>query len=133
MPAMIRITITSVLVDDQAKALAFYTGMLGFAPALDIPLGPARWLTVVSPADPEGVQLLLEPNDHPAAKAFQQALKADGIPLTTFTVEDVRADYERLSGLGVRFAAEPAQRGQVISATLDDTCGNLIGLHQVLA
>ena len=128
---MIRITVTSVLVDDQDRALRFYTQMLGFRPALDIPLGDYRWLTVVSPAEPDGVQLLLEPNIHPAARAFQQALHGDGIPAATFAVDDVHAEYERLSGLGVRFTGEPAPAGTTIAAALDDTCGNLIGIHQL--
>src|SRR3954454_11085030 len=126
---MIRISLTSVLVDDQAKALAFYTDVRGFRPELDSRPGEARWLTVVAPADPDGVQLLLEPNHHPAAKAFQAALKADGIPLTTFSVDDLAAEHARLKALGVTFVSEPAQMGEVMSATIDDTCGNLIGLH----
>ncbi len=128
---MIRITLTSVLVTDQERALRFYTELLGFTPKLDIPLGEYRWLTVASPADPEGTQLLLEPNIHPAAQAFQQALHADGIPATTFTVDDVHAEYERLCRAGVEFRGEPAPAGTAIAATLDDTCGNLIGIHQL--
>ncbi len=123
---------TSVLVNDQDRALDFYTGMLGFTPALDIPLGAYRWLTVVSPGEPDGVQLLLEPNVHPAAQAFQRALHADGIPATTFAVEDVHAEYERLREAGVEFRGEPAPAGTTIAATLDDTCGNLIGIHQLV-
>jgi catechol 2,3-dioxygenase-like lactoylglutathione lyase family enzyme len=130
---MISITVTSVLVDDQEKALRFYTDVLGFQPARDVPLGEFRWLTVVSPGDPDGVQLLLEPNVHPAARTFQAALREDGIPATTFAVDDLRAEYERLTGLGVRFTGEPAEAGQTIAATLDDTCGNLIGLHEMVA
>jgi catechol 2,3-dioxygenase-like lactoylglutathione lyase family enzyme len=129
---MIRITVTSVLVDDQDKALRFYTDVLGFAPGQDVSLGEFRWLTVVSQADPDGVQLLLEPNQHPAAKRFQAALHADGIPATAFTVDDLRAEYERLKGLDVTFVSEPAEAGQVITATLDDTCGNLIALNQMV-
>jgi catechol 2,3-dioxygenase-like lactoylglutathione lyase family enzyme len=128
----VRITVTSVLVDDQAKALDFYTGILGFQPAQDVPLGEYRWLTVVSPSAPDGVQLLLEPNVHPAAKAFQAALRADGIPATTFEVDDLAAEHERLTALGVTFVSGPAERGATITATLDDTCGNLIALHQLL-
>jgi catechol 2,3-dioxygenase-like lactoylglutathione lyase family enzyme len=124
---MIRITTTSVLVDDQDKALDFYTRVLGFAPGVDVPIGDGnRWLTVVSPADPDGTQLLLEPDQHPAAKAFKAALVADGIPLTSFGVDDVAAEYERLTALGVRFLGEPTSMGQVTFAVLDDTCGNLI-------
>ena len=130
---MIRITVTSVLVNDQDRALSFYTEKLGFRPALDIPLGEYRWLTVVSPADTGGVQLLLEPNIHPAAQAFQQALHADGIPATTFAVDDVHTEYERLRALGVEFTGAPAPAGTTIAAALDDTCGNLIGIHQLTA
>ena len=123
---MIRITITSVLVDDQAKALAFYTEKLGFTPKTDVPAGEHRWLTVVSPADPDGVELLLEPDGHPAAGPFKQALVADGIPFTQFTVEDVYAEAERLEGLGVQFTQDPTDLGPVVTAVFDDTCGNLI-------
>ena len=123
---MIRITITSVLVDDQAKALAFYTEKLGFTVKTDVPAGEHRWLTVVSPADPDGVELLLEPDGHPAAGPFKQALVADGIPFTQFTVEDVYAEAERLEGLGVQFTQDPTDLGPVVTAVFDDTCGNLI-------
>jgi catechol 2,3-dioxygenase-like lactoylglutathione lyase family enzyme len=124
---MIRITTTSVLVDDQDKALDFYTRVLGFAPGVDVPMGDGhRWLTVVSPAAPDGTQLLLEPDDHPAAGAFKAALVADGIPLTSFGVDDVAADYERLVAAGVRFVQPPMPMGPVTTAVLDDTCGNLI-------
>jgi catechol 2,3-dioxygenase-like lactoylglutathione lyase family enzyme len=123
---MLRINITSVLVDDQAKALAFYTDVLGFVQKTDVPAGGARWLTVVSPAAPEGVELLLEPDGHPAAKPFKEALVADGIPFTSFAVEDVQAEYERLTAAGVRFVQEPTDLGPVVTAVFDDTCGNLI-------
>jgi catechol 2,3-dioxygenase-like lactoylglutathione lyase family enzyme len=123
---MIRITITSVLVDDQAKALAFYTEKLGFTTKHDIPMGEHRWLTVVSPADPEGPELLLEPDGHPAAGPFKKALSADGIPATQFTVDDVYAEVERLKGLGVEFTQDATDMGPVVVAVLDDTCGNLI-------
>jgi catechol 2,3-dioxygenase-like lactoylglutathione lyase family enzyme len=123
---MIRVTITSVLVDDQAKALAFYTEKLGFVKKTDVPAGDARWLTVVSPADPEGVELLLEPDGHPAAGPFKKALVGDGIPFTQFTVDDVHAEVERLKGLGVEFTQEATDLGPVVTAVLDDTCGNLI-------
>lgn len=123
-----RITLTSVLVDDQEKALRFYTDVLGFVTKHDVPMGEHRWLTVVSPQDPDGTELLLEPSGHPAAKPFKDALVADGIPFTQFTVDDVRAEYERLRGLGVRFTQEPTVMGPVTSAVLDDTCGNLIQL-----
>ena len=121
-----KILFTSVLVDDQARALAFYTDVLGFRPKSDVPLGGHRWLTVVSPDDPDGVELVLEPDEHPAAKPFKAALAADGIPVTAFGVADVRSEYERLRALGVRFTQEPADMGPVVAAVLDDTCGNLL-------
>jgi catechol 2,3-dioxygenase-like lactoylglutathione lyase family enzyme len=121
-----KINLTSVLVDDQAKALAFYTDVLGFVKKRDIPLGDHRWLTLVSPDDPDGPELLLEPDEHPAAKPFKDALVADGIPFTSFAVNDVRLDFERLKALGVRFTQEPTRMGPVTTAVLDDTCGNLI-------
>lgn len=123
-----RINITSVLVDDQDKALAFYTDVLGFVTKEDVPLGEAKWLTVVSPEDPDGTELLLEPDTHPAVKPFKQALVEDGIPFTQFAVDDVHAEFERLRTLGVRFTQEPATMGEVTTAVLDDTCGNLIQL-----
>ncbi len=125
-----RITLSSVLVDDQAKALAFYTDVLGFEKKTDIPLGEHRWLTVVSPEAPDGVELLLEPDEHPAAKPFKAALVEDGIPFTSFAVEDVHREHERLRSLGVRFTQEPTAMGPVTTAVLDDTCGNLIQLAQ---
>jgi catechol 2,3-dioxygenase-like lactoylglutathione lyase family enzyme len=125
-PTVLRINITSVLVDDQARAEAFYTGVLGFVKKNDVPMGEHRWLTVTSPAEPDGVELLLEPSDHPAVGPFKKALVADGIPATSFAVEDVHAEAERLRGLGVRFTQEPLQMGPVTTAVLDDTCGNLI-------
>ncbi|WP_193045598.1 VOC family protein [Mycolicibacterium baixiangningiae] len=126
-----RITLASVLVDDQDKALRFYTEALGFAPKHDIPMGPARWITVVSPDDPDGTELLLEPDGHPAVKPFKEALVADGIPYTSFAVDDVAAEFERLRALGVRFTQEPTDMGPVTTAVLDDTCGNLIQIaHQ---
>jgi catechol 2,3-dioxygenase-like lactoylglutathione lyase family enzyme len=121
-----KINLTSVLVDDQAKALAFYTDVLGFVKKFDIPLGAHRWLTVVSPENPDGPELLLEPDGHPAAGPFKKALVADGIPFTSFAVEDVHRDFERLASLGVRFTQEPTQMGPVTTAVFDDTCGNLI-------
>ena len=125
---MIRIAITSVFVDDQAKALAFYTDKLGFTKRTDVPAGEYRWLTVVSPADPDGVELLLEPDGHPAAGPFKEALVADGIPFTQFAVDDVYAEVERLKGLGVEFTQDATDLGPVVTAVLDDTCGNLIQL-----
>jgi catechol 2,3-dioxygenase-like lactoylglutathione lyase family enzyme len=124
--AAMRINVTSVFVDDQAKALAFYTDALGFVKKTDVPAGEARWLTVVSPETPDGVELLLEPNSHPAAQAYQQALVADGIPATSFAVDDVQAEFDRLSAQGVRFVQPPTEMGPVTTAVLDDTCGNLI-------
>jgi catechol 2,3-dioxygenase-like lactoylglutathione lyase family enzyme len=121
-----RIMYVSVLVDDQAKALAFYTDVLGFRPKSDVPLGEHRWLTVVSPDAPDGVELVLEPDEHPAAGPFKTALAADGIPFTSFGVEDVRAEYDRLRALGVRFTQPPTAMGPVTTAVLDDTCGNLL-------
>ncbi|MFD4291809.1 VOC family protein [Rhodococcus sp. NPDC058505] len=123
-----RINITSVLVDDQAKALAFYTEKLGFVKKTDVPTGDARWLTVVSPANPDGTELLLEPAGHPAARPFREALVADGIPYTQFAVDDVYAEVERLRALGVEFTQEATDFGPVVTAVLDDTCGNLIQL-----
>ena len=122
----IAITTTSVLVDDQAKALEFYTTMLGFQKKNDIPMGEHRWLTVVGVDAPDGVELLLEPDEHPAAKTFKAALVADGIPFTSFGVADVAAEHERLLGLGVEFTQAPMTMGPVTTAVLDDTCGNLI-------
>jgi len=121
-----KINLTSVLVDDQSKALQFYTDVLGFVKKTDIPLGENRWLTVVSPDQPEGPELLLEPDEHPAAKPFKQALVEDGIPFTSFAVDDVHKEFDRLHGLGVRFTQEPVQAGPATTAVFDDTCGNLI-------
>ena len=111
------------LVDDQDKALAFYTDVLGFVKKREIPLGDARWLTVVSPEDPDGTELLLEPDGHPAAKPFKEALVSDGIPFTSFTVQDVRAEFARLTSHGVRFTQEPVEMGPVTTAVFDDTWG----------
>jgi catechol 2,3-dioxygenase-like lactoylglutathione lyase family enzyme len=121
-----RITLTSVLVDDQDKALAFYTDVLGFVKKTEFPVGEARWLTVVSPDDPDGTELVLEPDGHPAAGPFKRALVDDGIPFTSFGVADVHAEHERLAALGVRFTQEPLSMGPVTTAVFDDTCGNLI-------
>ena len=122
----ITITTTSVLVDDQARALEFYTNTLGFVKKTDMPAGEFRWLTVVSQDARDGVELLLEPDEHPAAKVFKAALVEDGIPFTSFGVSDAAAEYERLSALGVRFTQPPMAMGPVTTAVLDDTCGNLI-------
>ena len=121
-----RIYVTSVLVDDQDKALRFYTDVLGFVKKTDIPLGEARWLSVVSPDAPQGPELLLEPDTHPAAGPFKEALVADGIPATSFAVDDVHAEFQRLGRLGVRFTQGPLEMGGVTTAVFDDICGNLI-------
>jgi catechol 2,3-dioxygenase-like lactoylglutathione lyase family enzyme len=121
-----RIHLSSVYVDDQEKALRFYTEVLGFVKKTEIPLGQARWLTVVSPDDPNGTELLLEPDEHPAVKPFKQALVSDGIPFTSFAVNDIQEEFERLSRLGVRFTQAPLTMGPVITAVFDDTCGNLV-------
>jgi catechol 2,3-dioxygenase-like lactoylglutathione lyase family enzyme len=126
-----KITVTSVLVDDQAKALRFYTDVLGFVKKTEIDLGEAFWLTVISPDQPDGPELLLEPDGHPAAKPFKAALVADGIPYTSFAVADVHAEYDRLTGLGVEFTQPPTAMGPVTTAVFDDTCGNLIQIAQV--
>ena len=125
-----RIVVTSVLVDDQEKALRFYADVLGFVKKVDIPMGEARWLTVVSPQDPNGTELLLEPDGHPAAGPFKAALVEDGIPFTSFGVDDVNAEFRRLRDLGVRFTQEPLAMGPVTTAVFDDTCGNLIQIAQ---
>jgi catechol 2,3-dioxygenase-like lactoylglutathione lyase family enzyme len=121
-----RINLTSVLVDDQTAALRFYTDVLGFVKKTEVPLGEHAWLTVVSPDDPDGVELVLEPSDHPAVAPFKAALVHDGIPFTSFAVDDVAGEYRRLSDLGVRFTQPPTEMGPVTTAVFDDTCGNLI-------
>lgn len=127
---MLRIVVTSVFVEDQAKALAFYTDTLGFVPKTDLPLGSARWLTVASADDPNGVELLLEPNGNDVARTYQRGLKTQGIPAASFAVDDVETEYERLVGLGVTFTQPPTAMGPVTTAVLDDTCGNLIQIAQ---
>ncbi|MCU1403761.1 MAG: Glyoxalase/bleomycin resistance protein/dioxygenase [Glaciihabitans sp.] len=131
---MIAISVTSVFVDNQQNALEFYTSVLGFTAKLDISLGEDpdadRWLTVVSSDASDAVQLLLEPNSNPVAKAYQDGIRAQGIPATMFSVDDIRAEYDRLVGLDVSFVQEPTQQGDVVTAILDDTCGNLITLAQ---
>src|SRR5688572_30730545 len=126
-----RISVTSVMVDDQARALDFYTNKLGFELKHDIPLGEHRWLTVVSKEQPDGTELLLEPSEHPAAAPFKKALVMDGIPATSFQVDDIDAEFKRLKDLGVRFTVEPMDAGMVRMVVLDDTCGNLIQLVQM--
>lgn len=125
-----RIVVSSIFVDDQDKALMFYTEKLGFVKKTEIPLGAARWLTVVAPDDQDGVELLLEPDTHPAVRPFKQALVQDGIPFTSFAVDDVHAEYQRLQAEGVVFTQPPVNMGPVTTAVLDDTCGNLIQLAQ---
>jgi len=125
-----KIVVTSIFVDDQDKALDFYTRKLGFVKKTEIPLGTMRWLTVVSPTDTNGAELVLEPDSHPAVGPFKRALRKDGIPMTSFAVDDVRAEYERLRAAGVVFTQPPATMGPLTTAVLDDTCGNLIQLEQ---
>jgi catechol 2,3-dioxygenase-like lactoylglutathione lyase family enzyme len=125
-----KIVITSVFVDDQEKALDFYTTKLGFLKKEDVPLGAARWLTVVAPENADGPELLLEPDSHPAVGPFKSALLQDGIPFTSFAVDDIQAEYERLRSVGVQFIQPPTQMGPVTTAVLEDTCGNLIQLAQ---
>jgi predicted enzyme related to lactoylglutathione lyase len=126
-----RIKLTSVYVDDQEKALKFYTEVLRFVKKQEFPVGKFKWLTVVSPEDPDGVQLLLEPDENPAAKAFKAALFGQGTPLASFFVDDIRREAERMKQLGVTFTMEPTQVGPTAVAIFDDTCGNLIQLTQV--
>jgi len=129
-----KIYVTSVFVDDQAKALAFYRDKLGFMVKHDIDLGGGdRWLTVVSPENPEGTELLLEPSGHPAVAPFKSALVADGIPATSFMVDDLQAEVARLKGEGVVFTVEPMDAGTIHMAVFDDTCGNLIQIVQLKA
>lgn len=123
--------IKGVTVDDQAKALDFYTKKLGFVVKHDIPVGEFRWLTVVSPEEPDGVELGLEPNAHPASQAYQAALKADGIPFTAFSVDDIEAEVGKLKDAGVVFTTPPTKAGGATIAIFDDTCGNLIQLMQI--
>ncbi len=128
-----KIQLSSVMVDGQDKALRFYTEVLGFAKKRDIPLGEARWLTVVSPDGRDDIELLLEPNSNPAAKTFQKAMFEQGIPLTAFAVDDIQKEYARLKKLGVEFTMEPTNMGMTTMAVFNDTCGNLIQLYQVTA
>jgi catechol 2,3-dioxygenase-like lactoylglutathione lyase family enzyme len=127
----VKIKLSSVMVDDQEKALSFYTRALGFVKKTDIPAGEYRWLTVVSPEAPDEVELVLEPNGNPASQVYQKALFDQGIPLTAFQVEDIRAEYGRMKALGVVFRGEPAAMGPVTIVLFEDTCGNLIQLYQV--
>ena len=126
-----RIYVTSVFVDDQRKALDFYTNTLGFTKKTDIDLVGASWLTVVSPEQPDGTELLLEPSGHRAVKPYKDALVEDGIPATSFAVDDVQAEFDRLRSKGVRFTQEPTEMGNVTTAVFDDTCGNLLQIVQL--
>lgn len=125
-----KIIITSIFVEDQDHALEFYTATLGFVKKHDVPVGTFRWITLVSPEQEGGIELLLEPNDHPAAKSFQKKIYADGIPATMFGVEDIHAEYQRLLERGVKFTMEPTKMGEQTIAVFDDTCGNLLQLVQ---
>jgi predicted enzyme related to lactoylglutathione lyase len=125
-----KIIVTSLFVQDQNKALEFYTEKLGFVKKHDVPAGKYRWITLVSPEDPNGTEIVLEPNEHPAAKDYQKKIFADGIPATMFGVSDIRKEYERLLENGVKFTMEPTKMGEVTIAVFDDTCGNLIQIIQ---
>lgn len=125
-----RILLKSVIVRDQEHALRFYTEILGFVKKTEIPAGDYKWLTVVSPEEPDGAQLVLEPNAHPASAAYQKALFEGGTPLTSFAVDDVQGEFERLKGLGVTFTMEPTDVGTAIIAVFDDTCGNFVQIYQ---
>ncbi len=127
-----KIKVTSVFVDDQDKALKFYTEILGFVKKKDMPAGRYRWLTVVSADEQEGTELLLEPNENPAAKQYQKAIFKQGMPATSFAVDDIHDEYERLKKLGVVFTQEPTQMGPIVAAIFNDTCGNLIHIAQIL-
>ena len=125
-----KIKLTSVMVDDQGKALKFYTQILGFVKKRDLPAGEGRWLTVVSPEEPKDIELLLEPMGFPPAKAYQKALFEAGIPVTSFAVQDIQEEFERMKKLGVVFSMEPTQMGPVTAAVFEDTCGNRIQIYQ---
>jgi predicted enzyme related to lactoylglutathione lyase len=125
-----RIIVTSIFVEDQDKALEFYSETLGFIKKHDVPSGEFRWITLVSPQEQKGTELLLEPNNHPAAKEYQEKLFAEGIPVTMFGVADIHAEYTRLMDKGVKFTMEPTKMGDVTIAVFDDTCGNLIQIIQ---
>lgn len=126
----LKIKLSSVFVDDQEKALKFYTDVLGFRKKNDVPVGKFRWLTVVSPDDTNGTELVLEPNENPATQAFQKALREQGIPLTAFPCDDVQKEYDRLVKLGVVFTMKPTKAGTVMIAVFEDTCGNLIQIFK---
>jgi glyoxylase I family protein len=124
------IRLTSIMVDDQEKALRFYTDVLGFRKKRDIPVGEYRWITVTSPEGPDDVELALEPNANPAGRAFQTAMFAQGIPITAFEVDDIAGEFTRLTGHGVAFTKEPTPAGPITLAVFADTCGNLIQIYQ---
>ena len=128
-----KIKLTSIMVDDQDKALKFYTGVFGFVKKHEIPVGAYRWLTVVSPQGPDDVELSLEPNANPAGRTFQEAMFTQGIPVAAFEVDDIEAEWSRLKGLGVAFVQNPTRTGPVTIAVCSDTCGNLIQLYQPAA
>ncbi|MBD2868871.1 VOC family protein [Paenibacillus arenilitoris] len=125
-----KIMVTSLFVQDQDKALPFYTETLGFVKKHDVPVGKFRWIALVSPDEQDGTELLLEPNDHPAAREYQKKIFADGIPATMFGVADIHQEYERLSENGVKFTIEPTKMGELTIAVFDDTCGNFIQIVQ---
>ncbi|MBS4207249.1 VOC family protein [Bacillus sp. FJAT-50079] len=125
-----KIIVTSIFVEDQDKALEFYSDTLGFVKKHDVPTGEYRWITLVSSEDQKGTELLLEPNNHPAAKEYQEKLFAEGIPVTMFGVADIQAEYKRLVEKGVKFTMEPTKMGEMTIAVFDDTCGNLIQIIQ---
>jgi len=127
----LRIKLTSVFVKDQEKALQFYTGTLGFVKKSDISAGEYRWLTVVSPEEPDGTELVLEPNNNPAARAYQEAIFTQGIPAANFFVDDVQQEYDKLKKKGVAFKSGPTEAGPAKIAVFEDTCGNLIQISQV--
>jgi catechol 2,3-dioxygenase-like lactoylglutathione lyase family enzyme len=125
-----KIKLTSVFVEDQDKALRFYTEVLGFVKKHDVPVGDFKWLTVVSPEGPDDLELLLEPNANPAAATYQKAIFEQGIPATAFVVDDIQSEFHRLQSAGVEFRTEPTPAGPVTIAVFDDTCGNLIQIMQ---
>ena len=126
-----KIKLSSVFVDDQEKALRFYTEVLGFVKKTDMPAGGFRWLTVVSRDGPADIELMLEPNANPTAKAYQEAIHQEGIPITAFAVDDMEVEFQRLTSLGVEFKVKPTKTEGPIIAMFDDTCGNLIQLYQM--
>lgn len=126
-----KVIVTSIFVEDQDRALEFYTETLGFVKKHDVPAGEFRWIALVSPEDEKGTELILEPNNHPAAKDYQERLFTDGIPVTMFGVADINAEYNKLKDKGVKFTMEPTKMGDVTIAVFDDTCGNHIQIMQL--